>query len=61
MCTDGVIVLELFKGTLDGDKFITYLRGTLIPEMMPFDGINPRSVLIMDNCSVHCNVGGNPL
>ena len=21
--------------------------------MLPFDGINPKSVLIMDNCSVH--------
>ena len=29
------------------------VRSTLIPAMMPFDGINPRSILVMDNCSIH--------
>ena len=26
---------------------------SLIPNMMPFNGTNPHSVIIMDNCSVH--------
>ena len=53
MCTDRIIATELFHGTLNGDRFLDFLRGGLIPEMLPFDGSSPRSVLVLDNCSVH--------
>jgi len=29
------------------------LRIKLMPILMPFNGYNPRSVVIMDNCSIH--------
>ena len=29
------------------------MRGTLIPEMESFDGTLEKSIVIMDNCSVH--------
>ena len=44
---------ELITGTVNGDCFYDFLRGTLIPLMLPFNGINSHSVLIMDNCAVH--------
>ena len=25
----------------------------LLPNLMPFDGYNPHSIVIMDNCSIH--------
>ena len=53
MSTDGIIALELFQGTLNGDRYLDFLRGTLIPEMQPFNGLSPQSVLVLDNCSVH--------
>ena len=53
MCTDGVIALDLQAGTFNGDKFVQFLIGNLIPEMLQFDGSNPRSVLVMDNCTIH--------
>ena len=53
MCTDGILATEAFRGTLNGRKFIDFLRGSLIPEMLPFDGSSARSVLVLDNCSVH--------
>lgn len=28
-------------------------RATLVPEMMPYNGSNPRSILVMDNCTIH--------
>lgn len=30
-----------------------FLLGILIPGMLQFDGSNPRSVLLMDNCTIH--------
>ena len=37
--------------TINGEFFFDYLRGTLLPQMKPFDGQNPESIL--DNCSSH--------
>ena len=49
----GVIALEMGGGTYNGDRLLEFLAGTLIPEMLPFDGSNARSVLVLDNCSIH--------
>ena len=53
ICTDGLVAYKFVKGTVNGEKFCEFLQGTLIPEMLPFDGENPRSVLILDNASIH--------
>lgn len=50
---DGVIALDLTQGTVDGSRFVDYVRGQLIPEMLPFDGENPHSILVLDNCAIH--------
>lgn len=33
--------------------FFDFVRGNLIPEMLPFDGSNPASIAVLDNCSIH--------
>ena len=38
---------------MNGETFFDFARGTLIPNMMPFNGSNPKSIVIMDNLSVH--------
>ena len=53
MTTTGILAVELMKGSVNGDKFFDYVRGSLIPEMLPFDGRNPKSIAVMDNCSIH--------
>ena len=53
MCCEGVIAVELEGGTFNGDKFVNFITTTLIPEMHPFDGSSPNSVLVMDNCTIH--------
>ena len=53
MSSDGVIALGLQEGTYNGDKFVEFVTGTLIPSMCQFNGSNPRSVLVMDNCAIH--------
>ena len=53
MCTDGAIALELHEGTYNGDKFTEFVTSALIPSKCQFNGSNPRSVLVMDNCAIH--------
>lgn len=50
---DGLLGVELVNGTVNGDTFADFIRGTLIPEMEPFNGSPKKSILIMDNCSIH--------
>ena len=53
MASSGVLALELTTSTVNGEIFFDFVRGSLIPNMMPYDGINPRSVAVLDNCSIH--------
>jgi len=53
LTTEGVVSTEIIKGTVDGNKFTDFIQGKIIPEMMPFDGENSKSVVILDNCSIH--------
>jgi len=51
MC--GLLDVKLVQGTTDGDTFYNFVKGCLLPHLLPFDGSNPHSVVIMDNCSIH--------
>ena len=53
LSAEGIIAVDLVSGSVNGEKFFDFLRGSLIPNMMPYDGQNPNSILVMDNCSVH--------
>ncbi len=53
MSTDGVVAVDVTKSNVDAEMFFGYARGSLIPNMLPFNGSNPCSVVIMDNLSVH--------
>ena len=50
---DGLIALDMTKETIDSSFFFDFVRGSLLPNMLPYDGSNPRSVAVMDNCSIH--------
>lgn len=49
----GLVAVELMTGTVNGDTFYNFVRGSLIPELLPFNGSNPRSIVVLDNCSIH--------
>ncbi len=51
--TSGFLTLELTTSTVNWEVFYDFVRGSLIPQMMPFDGTNPCSIAVMDNLSVH--------
>ncbi len=35
MACDGILGVELNKGSVGGDEFVDFVRGSLIPEMLP--------------------------
>ena len=49
----GIHDVYITQGTVDGDKFVDFITEYLLPILMPFNYINPRSVVIMDNASIH--------
>ena len=38
---------------MNGERFTKFIKDVLLPHLNPFNGINPRSVVIMDNASIH--------
>ena len=54
MSVDGIVALEIVRGDLDGDAFYKFVCRSLL--LMPFNGVNPNSVIILDNCDIkHVN------
>jgi len=53
ICTKGLLPLGTTSNSVNGDIFFDLSCATLIPEMLPFDGFNAKSIVIMDNCSIH--------
>ena len=53
MSMAGLLDCRAMACTVDGDKFYDFIQVSLLPHLMPFDGYNPHSIVIMDNCSIH--------
>ena len=53
MSTDGVEDIYIQEGNVNGAVFLDFICRCLIPVLMPFNGHNPKSIIIMDNASVH--------
>ena len=48
-----MLAVELTTNSVNGEKFFDFVCDSLIPEMLPFDGCNLKSIAVMDNCSIH--------
>ena len=53
MSTRGIENIHVVQNTVDGDMFLHFVQSCLVPILQPFDGTNPRSIVIMDNASIH--------
>ena len=53
MSVNGILDVKTVRGTSDGDTFYSFVQTHLLPHLMPFDGVNPHSVVVLDNCSIH--------
>jgi transposase len=53
LSTTGVHDVYLAEGNIDGDRFMKFITSCLLPVLHPFNFMNPHSVVIMDNASIH--------
>ena len=48
---DGIITYDVIPGPVTSARFVEFLRELVIPLTNPYPG--PRSVLVLNNCSIH--------
>ena len=53
MSTNGMLDYRLVRGVVDAMEFKEFVEKCLLRNLMPFDGINPHSIVVMDNASIH--------
>ena len=53
----GILDLHIIQGTMTGERFEDFISSTVLPILQPFNWINPCSVVIMDNASIHHTEG----
>ena len=53
MSARGVEDVDTYEGSIDGDKFCNFVERCLVPILQPFNGTNDRSIVVMDNASIH--------
>ena len=51
--TRGLPALKFVRGGVNGDTFYDFVSAELLPKLMPFNGRNSNSVLLLDNCAIH--------
>lgn len=53
LTVNGIIAVQFTKDNVDGNVFYDFVRSCLIPNMHQYDGITPKSIVVLDNCSIH--------
>lgn len=53
LTVNGIIAVQFTKENVDGNVFYDFVRSCLIPNMHQYDGIAPKSIVVLDNCSIH--------
>ena len=51
--TDGIHDVFIAEGSINGERFAYFIEKHLLPILQNFNGVNPHSVVIMDNTSIH--------
>ena len=53
MSSAGLLDVQTLQGTATGEVFYNFVQTHLLPHLMPYNGTNPHSVVVLDNCSQH--------
>ena len=53
MSVRGIEDVYIVEGNVNNETFLDFLTRSLLRILLPFDGTNPRSVVVLDNASIH--------
>ena len=53
MSLSGVLECQFENGSVNGVTFRNFIEKSLLPHLMPFNGTNEHSVVVMDNAAIH--------
>ena len=53
MSVSGILDVKTVQGTSNGETFYDFVQTHLLPHLMPYNGVNPHSVVVLDNCAIH--------
>ena len=53
MSVYGMLDCKTVTSTVNGEGFYNFVETALLPHLMPFNGTNPHSVVVMGNCAIH--------
>ena len=53
MSQRGMEDFDIYEGTINGETFHDFVERCLVPILQPFNGTNTRSVVVLDNASIH--------
>ena len=53
MCMNSVLDVYIKERTVDGEEFRYFIKLCLPPQELPFNGSTPRSVVVLNNVSIH--------
>jgi len=53
LTTEGLEDVYAEEDSVNGEVFLDFVRKCLLPILMPLDGVNPNSIIILDNASIH--------
>ena len=50
MSMNGILDVDIVRGSVNGEVYSEFVENFLVPHLLPYDGHNPHSVVILDNC-----------
>ena len=53
LSTDGIEDTYITDGSVNGEVFLDFIQKQVVPILSPFDGYTPRSIVVLDNASIH--------
>lgn len=53
MSSAGLLDVKTFQGTANGNLFYNFVQTHLLLNLMPYNGVNPHSLVVLDNCVIH--------
>ena len=53
MSMNGILDVKIVHDSVNGEVYSDFVEQFLVPHLLPYDGHNPHSVIILDNCIMH--------